>query len=268
MATTILKWAGGKNRVVSEIVSLFPKDYKERRYHEPFIGGGAVFFNLKPRKGTINDLNSHLINFYKIIKDKPEELIEETYRNSYNKETYYELREKFNNQRLTSVEDASIFLYLNKTGYNGLFRVNKSGEFNVPFGRYKNPKIVDIPKIMYASEVLKKVEIFCSDFSYLLNVAEKGDLVYIDPPYIPLSKTSKFTNYTKESFGEIEQKRLKDFCDKLHEKEVLFVQSNSESARSMYQEYKIYEVKVSRAINTKADGRQPITEILVTNILK
>ena len=188
--TAILKWAGGKRSLVQAIIYMFPPDYKKRVYHEPFLGGGATFFTVSPHKGTINDLNPRLVNFYRVVRDRPIELIAEASKHPYEKDTYYRLRERFNEGGLDTVEDAALLLYLNKTGYNGLYRVNSHGKYNVPFGTYKNPTIVPEEDIYAASETLRRVELLCEDFSYLLDVAREGDIVYLDPPYEPLSRTS------------------------------------------------------------------------------
>ena len=164
MVEPILKWAGGKRSLIPKIFNLFPTDYKKRTYHEPFLGGGALFFKIKPSSGSINDINSRLVNFYKVVRDKPMELIDKTQKYEYSETSYYELRDRFNQKNLSDVEEASIFLYLNKTAFNGLYRVNSKGEFNVPFGRYKNPNIVPEKRIISASKILKKSTIFKSFF--------------------------------------------------------------------------------------------------------
>jgi len=271
MVKPVLKWAGGKRDLIPDILGLFPTDYRKRTYHEPFIGGGAVFFKIKPENGSINDINSRLINFYQIIRDKPEELIEQARKYPYDEDVYYELRDKFNHANITEVEEAALMLYFNKTGYNGLYRVNQSGEFNVPFGRYSNPTIVPEKKIRAASKALENVEIFNQDFSYIVDFAEKGDLCYMDPPYQPVSETADFTSYSAEGFDLEEQRRLRDTCVELDEKKVLFVLSNSyaKQIREMYNKiarFRIETVQAKRAISSKASTRGPINEVLITNI--
>ncbi|MBM3291977.1 Dam family site-specific DNA-(adenine-N6)-methyltransferase, partial [Candidatus Bathyarchaeota archaeon] len=165
MVEPILKWAGGKRSLIPSIIKLLPKDYPQKTYHEPFFGGGALFFTLEPKKGSINDINSRLINFYRVVRDQPEELIEQAQKYPYEKEAFYKIREKYNTKEITQVEDAAITLYLNKSAFNGLYRVNSKGKFNVPFGRYKNPTIVDVERIRLASKLLKNVSIFEKDFS-------------------------------------------------------------------------------------------------------
>jgi len=271
MVNPILKWAGGKRSLIPNIIRIFPFDYQDRVYHEPFFGGGAVFFKIRPKSGSINDINPRLMNFYRFIRDNPEELILMAKKYNYNEETYYQLRDHFNQKKLSKIEEAAVILYLNKTAFNGLYRVNSKGEFNVPFGYYKNPKIVPIKRIRIASKILKRVEIFNEDFSYILEHAQKGDLCYFDPPYHPINRTSNFTSYSPKGFELIEQKKLRDLCVSLNEKGVFFVLSNS-SVDQIIELYKniidfhIQIVQAKRVISSKVSTRGPINEILVTNI--
>jgi DNA adenine methylase len=264
--TAILKWAGGKRGLVQAILSTFPPGYEDRIYHEPFLGGGAVFFAIKPRSGTVNDVNPRLTNFYGVVRDSPDALIEEASKHPYEKETFYMLRDRFNAGGLDPVEDAALLLYLNKTGYNGLYRVNSRGMFNVPFGTYKNPTIVDADDIHAASEALRCVDLRCEDFSYLLDEAQEGDLVYFDPPYEPLSSTANFNTYSPTGFPWSEQVRLSETVRELDARGVLFTLSNSEPAKRLYRDYRVRIVHVNRSINTKTSARGPVREILVTNI--
>ncbi len=266
MSGMILKWLGGKRRIVAAIIGLLPENIENRGYHEPFLGGGAVLFTLKPARGTANDVNRRLINFYRVVRDNPYQLIEEAKQFLYDREIYYRLRERFNTATLSPVEDAALFLYLNKTGYNGLYRVNSKGIFNVPFGRYKNPNIVPEVKIVEASQVLRNIDLRCEDFSYVVNVAKEGDIVYLDPPYKPLNKTSYFTSYNPDGFNENEQIRLRNICIELDRKNIFFIVSNSGPAVELYNGFKIKKILANRSINSKASGRGPINEILVTNI--
>lgn len=294
MAEPVLKWAGGKRQLLDKIVELMPIDFKKRALHEPFFGGGALTFYLEPERGTINDINEKLINFYIVLRDFPDELIADASRHKNEKEYYYQARKEYNKlatsqwfrdfvkrgfkiiseeDRKNSIRLASLLLYLNKTGYNGLYRENKKGEFNVPFGRYKNPTIVDEKKLRDASRVLKNLEIYNKDFSYILDIAKPGDVVYFDPPYHPISDTASFTQYSKEDFSYEDQVRLKEVCVKLHEDGVFFILSNSyaERVRKLYEginEFELVVVYAKRAINSKADRRGPVKEILVTNIPK
>jgi DNA adenine methylase len=271
MVNPILKWAGGKRQLIPEIINLFPNDYKQRTYHEPFFGSGAVFFKIKPKKGSINDINSRLMKFYKIVRDKPEELIKEAGKYPYHKSTYYKLRDHFNNGELNPVEEAALLLYFNKTGFNGLYRENSKGQFNVPFGRYKNPTIIPENKIRKASKILKNIEILNQDFSYVQEYVEPGDLCYFDPPYQPVSDTANFTSYFADGFELDDQIKLLNTCIELNEKEVYFVLSNSyvEPIIEMYEpveDFRIVPVEARRSINSKANNRGPVKESLITNI--
>ena len=271
MVEPILKWAGGKRSLIPNIIALLPTDYKVRAYHEPFFGGGALFFTLKPADGSINDINPRLINFYKVVRDNPEELIEQALQYRYEKDTFYQLRNHYNKALLSPIEDAALTLYLNKTAFNGLYRVNSKGEFNVPFGRYSNPTIVDKDRIRVASRLLQNIEILQKDFSYVVERAEKDSICYFDPPYLPVSNTANFTSYSQDGFTWNDQIRLRDTCVKLHEKGVFFVLSNSyvEKLIDYYRdidEFRIHVVKANRAINSKATSRGPVNEALITNI--
>jgi len=266
--TTILKWAGGKRILAPTIIATFPPDYAERRYHEPFLGGGAVFFTIRPRGGTVNDVNPRLINFYRVVKDDPDALIVEASKYPYEKATYYRLRDRFNCGGLSPVEDAALLLYLNKTGYNGLYRVNSMGKYNVPFGTYSNPTIVPERDIYAASEALRHVELRCQDFAYLLDEACEGDLVYLDPPYEPLSRTSNFNTYNPAGFHWSEQERLAKIVREMDARGVLFTLSNSEPVKRLYRGFKVKVVHANRSINTKTSARGPVKEIIVTNITK
>ena len=211
------------------------------------------------------------MNFYKVLRDKPLELIEEASKFVYEKSEYYRLRTYFNKVKLGQVEEAAILLYLNKTGYNGLYRVNSKGDFNVPFGRYKNPKIVDTERIMKASRLLRNIDIFSERFHLVTKYADKGDIVYLDPPYLPISETSDFTSYSKAGFSYIDHIQLRDICYELHKEGVLFIQSNSylEPVLKLYNDINVFSIEVfqmSRPINSKALKRGEVKEILITNI--
>jgi DNA adenine methylase len=271
----ILKWAGGKRSLVPRILSLFPADYKNRVYHEPFFGGGAVFFRIRPSSSTINDINKRLINFYRVVRNNPEGLIEKASQYIFDKETYYKLRDRFNQPGLSDLEDASLLLYLNKTAFNGLYRENSNCDFNVPFGSYANPTIVPKDRIRVASKILKKVDIFCTDFNYVTKYANEGDICYLDPPYQPISSTANFTSYSSDGFDFNDQIRLRDVCIELHEKGVYFVLSNSyvEEIIGLYEEIKLFRLQINtiranRVISSKASTRGEVKEILVTNIPK
>jgi DNA adenine methylase len=211
------------------------------------------------------------MKFYKIVRDKPEELIKEASKYPYHKSTYYKLRDHFNNGELNPVEEAALLLYFNKTGFNGLYRENSKGQFNVPFGRYKNPTIVPENKIRKASKILKNIEILNQDFSYVQEYVEPGDLCYFDPPYQPVSDTANFTSYFADGFELDDQIKLLNTCIELNEKEVYFVLSNSyvEPIIKMYEpveDFRIVPVEARRSINSKANNRGPVKESLITNI--
>lgn len=279
MVNPILKWAGGKRQLLEEILSLFPKDYKDRRFHEPMFGGGAVTFHIEPKEGTINDVNSRLMRFYKVVRDEPNELIEKNKTHEYgnNKDDFYKARKEFNRpirgEKLDKLQEASLLLYLNRTCFNGLYRENSNGKFNVPFGDYSNPDWIREKQIMECSEVLQNLDILNEDFEYILNEAKAGDLVYFDPPYQPVSETADFTQYSKEGFDFHEQERLRDVCVELGKRGALFVLSNSwaKPVRKLYEEVDEFGVKrviANRDISSKAETRGSVYEILVTNIPK
>jgi len=231
---------------------------------------------MEPKMGTINDINPKLINFYVVVRDHVDELIEDAKKHKNEKEYFYKARAEFNEIvrngfEIPNIRLASLLLYLNKTAFNGLYRENRKGEFNVPFGRYKNPKIVDEERLRKASEVLKKLDIYNEDFTYILRVVKPGDLVYFDPPYHPVSETASFTSYSKEDFSKEDQERLRDVCLELHEKGVYFILSNSyvKPVRELYEGiegFEILKIYAKRPINSKADRRGEVPEMLVTNV--
>lgn len=263
-----LKWAGGKSKLISQYEEFFPKAFTN--YYEPFLGGGAVFFYLKQTrpefKAVLTDINADLINTYILVRDRVEELIDrlKEHQRNHNKDYYYDLR-SFHN--LTGLEAAARFIYLNKTCFNGLYRVNPKGEFNVPVGRYKDPKICN-PDLLYAvSESLQNVEIAERSFDTVLDYAKSSeDFVYFDPPYYPLSNTSEFTGYTRNSFGKEDQIRLKEVFAKLADRGVKVMLSNSdcEFIRELYEDFNIEKILAARYINCKAKKRGIISEVLVT----
>jgi DNA adenine methylase len=268
-----LKWAGGKRQVLPEIRKYLPKKYN--LYFEPFIGAGAVFLDIQPREAIINDLNEELINCYRVIKNDPEALIISARRHRNTETYFYRLRSldretTFN--QLPDVERASRIIFLNKTCYNGLFRVNSQGQFNVPFGKYTNPLIVDEVVIRAVSRYLNEahVEFSSDDFQEAVSGAGHGDFVYFDPPYDPVSDTSSFTGYNLNSFDKDEQRRLKDVCDDLTRRQCKVLLSNSATdfIRDLYSDearYTIIEVEASRNINSVAAGRGKINEFLIFN---
>lgn len=274
----ILKWVGGKRQLLDDIIPLITKN-NYSTYVEPFIGGGAVLFELQPQKAIINDYNSELINVYRVIKTNPEKLIEQlTLHKTNNDESYfYEIRSLDRSEiysTLSDVEKAARIIYLNKTCYNGLYRVNSSGQFNSPYGKYKNPDIVNSTAIKAMSHYLNKnnIKINQGDYKESLKGLRKGTLVYLDPPYMPLSSSSSFTGYTEAGFGYQQQVELRDECIKLHKKGIRFLQSNSycDGILDLYKDvegFHILTVKAKRYINSKADKRGEIDEVLIYNEL-
>ncbi|MGG7144418.1 DNA adenine methylase [Clostridium nigeriense] len=271
LAAPVLKWVGGKRQLMSEIEKVLPKTYTT--YYEPFIGGGAVLFELQPDKAVINDVNGELINLYNVIKDDVELLIEDLKKHENTPEYFYSIREldrkKDKYENLSNVEKASRIVYLNKTCFNGLFRVNKAGEFNSPFGKYKNPNIVDEVTLKAVSKYFNKadIKILNGDFEASLKGIRKGAFVYLDPPYDPVSNSANFTGYDKGGFNRDEQIRLKKLCDKLDKKGVKFLLSNSATdfIKDLYKDYNIKIVKAKRAINSNGNARGEVDEVLVRN---
>jgi len=264
----IVKWVGGKRQLMFELLNNKPKFYN--RYFEPFIGGGALFFELQPENAYISDMNEELINLYSVVRDNVYELISDLNKHEVSKEYFLEIRnldrtDEYKN--LSDVQRASRFIYLNRTCFNGLYRVNSQGQFNVPFGNYKNPRIVDENNLLNCSELLKNTEIKCADFSAILTKVKKGDFVYFDPPYVPLNETSSFTSYTKDGFDMDMQFKLREVCDELDSMGVMFMLSNSDTkfVNELYSNYEIKKVFASRAVNANAEGRGKITEVLVRN---
>lgn len=268
----ILKWVGGKRQLLDTIVPLIPE---YTTYYEPFVGGGAVLFHTQPGKAVINDSNAELINIYEVIKEQPKELIAclKRHKEKNCQEYFYEVRSLDRDReqygRLSPVEQAARIIYLNKTCYNGLFRVNRAGEFNSPWGRYRNPNITNETTIEAISRYLNKarVKIFCGDYREALKGIRKGSFVYLDPPYMPLSTSSSFTGYTAAGFGPEQQKELKRQCDQLNKKGIRFLLSNSccDYIEDLYRDYIVERVSAKRTINAKADKRGAIDEVLVRN---
>jgi DNA adenine methylase len=263
-ATPFLKWAGGKSELLPEIEKRLPRSFNT--YWEPFIGGGALYFRISPASAVISDANEELVNCYQVVRDKVEELIEALRRRSNSREYFLRIR-KVQPWQLEPVERAARLIYLNKTCYNGLYRVNQKGEFNVPFGRYENPRICDESGLREASRILQRAEIICRDFRHLLYKAQPGDFVYFDPPYSPLSKTSSFTGYSEAPFDHREQKALRQVFNALAERgcHVMLSNSDTEFTRKLYHRFSLQAVQASRAINCNADKRGKISELIITN---
>lgn len=262
-----VKWAGGKRQLLKFIKERVPSSYNT--YIEPFVGGGALLFELLPKKAIINDINEELINAYLVIRDNLDELINSLKKHENTEEYYYYIR-SLKPHELNNIERASRFIYLNRTCYNGLYRENSKGEFNVPFGNYKDPKIVDEENLKVVSHYLNSADITitCSDYKEVCYMATNDDFVYFDPPYYPLSKNSSFTKYTKYDFTKKEHIELAQIFRELDKKgcKVLLSNSNTEFIKNLYREYIVEEVHAIRAINCKASGRKRDKfEIIVRN---
>jgi DNA adenine methylase len=258
-----LKWAGGKTQLLPEILRRFPPVF--RRYHEPFLGGGAVFFAVGPARAALSDINPDLVATYTALRDEPERVIRELLQHQASEEHYYRVRAQA--PALLSVAAAAArTIYLNRTCFNGLYRVNKKGEFNVPYGRYENPTLCDAENLRLVSLALHDVDIAHADALSVGTRAQRGDLVYFDPPYDPLSPTASFTSYAKGGFGKNEQAELADTFRRLAERGVSVVLSNSDTPliRELYKGFRIDQVYARRAINSRADRRGHVAEVIVT----
>jgi DNA adenine methylase len=259
-----IKWAGGKRQLLPCLLKHAPP--KPTRYFEPFIGGGALFFALRPERAVLSDVNARLIRTYKGVQDNVEEVIRLLRRYPHDPNFFYRFREK----QIDAESDAEVaawFIYLNKTGFNGLYRVNRDNRFNVPFGRYANPNICDEPTLRACSEALAGTELLVEDFEKVVAEAQHGDFVYFDPPYVPLSTTSSFTSYTSTGFGEAEQTRLHDTAKRLKMRGVRVLLSNSSApfVRNLYADgFEVVDVSATRAVNSKATARGAIVELLIT----
>ena len=292
-----LKWAGGKGQLINQIKEFLPPEFVSKKriekYFEPFLGGGAVFFWLaqeyKINKAFLYDVNPEIVTAYQVIRDKVKDLISELkiLEKNYKRISkvgregfFYSCRANYNNfiskkTRNHIIRRSALMIFLNKTCFNGLFRVNSQGLFNVPFGRYENPRICDETNLLAVHEVLKNAEIECKDFSYCLDKTDRNSLVYFDPPYRPISKTANFTGYIKGGFNDNDQRRLKETCDKLTRRGVKIILSNSDPKNNDIEDnffdnlfkrnYKIERLKATRMINCQAERRGMLNEILVMN---
>ena len=292
IAKPFLKWAGGKTQLINEIERSLPFEITNKKftYVEPFVGSGAVLFWIlenfpKLEKAVINDINADLINTYRIIASKPKELISilQILQNEYHnldgkdeekKEYYYKKRELYNTRKEEQSGQAALFIFLNRTCFNGLYRVNKSNGYNVPMGSYKKPTICDDQNILAVSNVLQKVEILCGDYEATLKEASFNSFFYFDPPYKPLSNTSSFNSYAKDEFNDEEQIRLRNFCSKLEKQGHKWMLSNSDVKGKdtndnffdeIYSEFSISRVKARRSINANPEKRGELNELLITN---
>lgn len=291
-AKPFVKWVGGKGQLISQLVDLLPSDFAQWQdvtYIEPFVGSGAFFFHMLRHYGNItraviNDVNPDLIKCYSVVKEQPDKLIqalEEIQAEYYalpdepkRQQFFLGKRAEFNTKNLSPLDNSKLFIFLNRTCFNGLYRVNKKGLFNVPFGKYVRPTICDKETIMADSRLLQRVEILNGDYSATLDKAKGKTLFYFDPPYRPLSSTSSFNDYTKDSFNDDEQRRLKEFCDRIHTAGHFFMLSNSDCLAKngkdrffddLYAAYIIERVWASRSVNANPAKRGKLTEILVRN---
>lgn len=268
----VVKWVGGKRQLLDDIIPLLPQHFST--YVEPFVGGGALLFEIQPKKAIVNDLNHELINLYNVIKDNPNELLLllEEHELNNSEEYFYQIRaldrsESYN--EISDIEKAARIIYLNKTCYNGLFRVNQSGQFNSPYGKYKNPNIVNKPVVLAMANYFQNnnIKLLNGDYKLALKKLRKGAFVYFDPPYMPISSSSSFTGYTENGFDKKQQIELKEECDKLNSRGIKFLLSNSDHPfiRDLYKDYEIITVKAKRSINSNSNKRGEINEVLVRN---
>lgn len=291
-AKPFIKWVGGKTQLIEQLEAQLPVDFgnwNKITYIEPFVGGGAMLFYMLQRypnieHAVINDINSDLTTCYQTVRDHPKQLIEALYdiEHAYltllteekRKEFFINMRNRYNEKNLNPIENTTKFFFLNRTCFNGLYRVNKKGLFNVPFGKYSNPKICDPDTILRDSELLQRVEIRNGDFEATFSCAQGNTLFYFDPPYRPLNETSSFNDYAKEAFNDDAQIRLKEHCDRIHEAGFKFMLSNSDCRGKheednffdiLYKRYTIARVLASRSINSNPSKRGKLTEILVRN---
>ena len=292
-AKPFVKWVGGKTQLLDDIKKALPRNLSQINdvtYIEPFVGGGAVLFWILQEypnitKAIINDINEELICTYRVIKSDVEKLILELTRiqaeylalNDIARKDYFlSQRERYNEKNNSDIETAALFIFLNRTCFNGLYRVNSKGKFNVPYGRYTNPKICDEETLRADSVVLQRVEILCGDFAQTGKYADDNVLYYFDPPYRPLTETSAFTSYAKDGFDDAEQTRLRDFCEWIATRKSLFVASNSDPQNvdhgdnffdHLYNRFSIKRVSAARMINSKGNGRGAISEIMISNVV-
>ncbi len=263
-AAPVLKWAGGKTRLLPELISRLPDGWE--RYLEPFFGGGALFFRLQPSEALISDVNEELVNVYEQVRDHVDELIENLQHHLYEKAYYYRMRGA-DPARMTPLARASRTIYLNRTCFNGLYRVNRRGRFNVPIGRYKNPVICQEARLRACSALLKHTDLRRADYLDTIAGARAGDFIYLDPPYQPLSPTSSFTSYTAGAFTEEDQARLAEAVHGLADRGVRCMVSNSDTPliRELYEGLRVDVVLCARAISRVASGRGPVREVIVRN---
>ncbi|MDR1562202.1 MAG: DNA adenine methylase [Dysgonamonadaceae bacterium] len=272
LVTPFVKWVGGKRQLMDSIMDAMPKNIRNYTYVEPFIGGGAVLFHIQPKNAIINDFNSELINVYNVVKENLDELIIDLKNHKNESEYFYYIRSLDRSEdfaKIGKIQRASRLIYLNKTCYNGLYRVNNAGEFNSPFGRYKNPNIVNEPALRAVSSYLNSnnVQIFSGDYDNILKDLDRNSFVYLDPPYHPISESSNFTGYIQGGWNIFDQAILREACDELTKRGVKFLLSNSASGfiKDQYRNYNIITVKATRSINVDAEKRGEVDELLIRN---
>ncbi|MBI4393331.1 MAG: DNA adenine methylase [Euryarchaeota archaeon] len=268
-ARPFVKWAGGKAALLAQFHSMGLIPPNMGRYHEPFLGGGALFFDLAPDEAVLIDSNEELVVAYEAVRDSVDAIVAElrAHEQNHNRDYFYATR-RLSPRGLSEIQRAARLIYLNKTCFNGLYRVNSKGEFNVPLGSYKNPKILDQENLLLASKLLRTSKLAHGDFEGVLNSAKAKDFIYFDPPYDPLSETSNFTAYTKNSFGRREQSRLADVFSELDSRGCHLLLSNSDTPfiRDLYKAFITKPVRCPRFINSKGTGRGNVDEIVVTNL--
>lgn len=269
-AAPFVKWVGGKSRLLSQLRPLLPPGVEQMRHVEPFVGGGALFFSRRPRRALLTDINPSLVTTYSAIRDDVEAVIGALRRlaSRHSKESYYQVRERYNQgRRVSTSKRAAMFIYLNKTCFNGLHRVNRKGAFNVPVGAYKNPRILNADGLRTASEALQGADLRCASFDTLLENAKPGDFVYFDPPYEPVSQTASFTSYARDGFSREDQTRLRDVYKALDRRGCKLMLSNSDVPfiRDLYRDFEVDTVAAPRAINCDATKRGRVSEVVVCN---
>jgi DNA adenine methylase len=263
-AQPFLKWAGGKTQLLNELIKRVPVKYNV--YFEPFIGGGALYFAIAPDEAVIADINDDLVNAYLVVREYPDELLAALSKYKNEKDFYYSIRSQDQN-KLSEIERAARLIYLNRTCFNGLYRVNKSGQFNVPFANYKNPNFIQTERILAASEILQNTDVHNAEFEKVLVEAKAGDFIYLDPPYYPKDVYSDFKRYNKEQFHKNDHERLAELYNELTERGCYVMLSNSDTpfTRELYKKWRVDTVYAKRLINKDASKRGEVTEIIVTN---
>ncbi len=263
MTEPFLKWVGGKRQLLPALLERVPKKFGA--YYEPFVGGGALFFAMGPRRGAhLSDINQRLIAAYIQVRAHADKVVECLSCLSYNEEEYYAARTEFNTMVWHSPRAAALFIYLNKTGYNGLYRENASGGFNVPFGTYKNPTICDREQLFSCSDALQGTFLHARSFVDIQPI--RGDFVYFDPPYVPVTASSDFTSYSKDKFGMADQTVLRDTAWSLRERgvHVLLSNSSADAVKDLYKRFDVVEVDARRNVNSNAKKRGAVKEVIIT----